>query len=77
MTEFDRKLYEANKWKNKMLPLRVIHHKTETKIAVLPPQNIGSSPVEIRSLVHVEGNKSLPLICSPAESVGPISRLLS
>lgn len=33
--------------------------------------------VEIRNLVPVEGNKSLPLICSPAELLGPISRLLS
>lgn len=35
------------------------------------------NPVKISSLVPVEGNKSLPLICSPAELVGPISRLLS
>lgn len=40
-------------------------------------ENNSSSSVKISSLVPVEGNKSLPLICSPAELVGPISRLLS
>lgn len=44
---------------------------------MLAPQNTSASPVQIRSLVPVEGNKSLPLICSPAALVGPISRLLS
>lgn len=31
----------------------------------------------MRSFVHVEGSKTLPLICGPAELAGPISRLLS
>lgn len=44
---------------------------------MLAPQNSSASPAQIRSLVLVEGNKSLPLICSPAALVGPISRLLS
>ncbi len=44
---------------------------------MLASQNTSASPVQIRSLVLVEGNKSLPLICSPAALVGPISRLLS
>lgn len=44
---------------------------------MLALQNTNASPVQIRSLVPVEGNKSLPLICSPAALVGPISRLLS
>lgn len=44
---------------------------------MLAPQNTSASPAQIRSLVPVEGNKSLPLICSPAALVGPISRLLS
>lgn len=44
---------------------------------MLAPQNTSASPSQIRSLVPVEGNKSLLLICSPAALVGPISRLLS
>lgn len=36
-----------------------------------------TGPAQIRSLVPVEGNKSLPLIWSPAALLGPISRLLS
>lgn len=44
---------------------------------MLAPQNTSASPSRIRSLVPVEGNKSLLLICSPAALVGPISRLLS
>lgn len=40
-------------------------------------ENASTNAVKIRSLVPVKGNKSLPLICSPAELVGPISRVLS
>lgn len=51
------------------------HRILETIMLAL--HNNTASPVKIRSLVPVEGNKSLLLICSPAELVGPISRLLS
>lgn len=33
---------------------------------MLARRNASASPAQIRSLVSVEGNKSLPLICSPA-----------
>lgn len=51
--------------------------KKTPKTGTLVPQNTSASPSQIRSLVPVEGNKSLLLICSPAALVGPISRLLS